>query len=92
MIRNAEDFGALVRRQRLAKRLTQRELALVAGVGERFVVDLENGKATAQLGKALMLAGVLGIALGDRAAIVGQQPGDADVPDVEVPKVEGWQP
>ncbi len=92
MIRNAEDFGALVRRQRLANGLTQRELALVAGVGERFVVDLENGKATAQLGKALVLAAVLGIELGDRAAIVGQQPGEADAPDVEVPELEGWQP
>ena len=92
MIRNAEDFGALVRRQRLAKGLTQRELALVAGVGERFVVDLENGKATAQLGKALVLAAVLGIELDDRAAIVGQQPGEANTPDVEIPEVEGWQP
>ena len=91
MIRNAEDFGALVKRQRLAKRLTQRELALVAGVGERFVVDLENGKATAQLGKALVLAAVLGIELDDCAAFVGQQPGEADVPDVEVPEIEGWQ-
>ena len=92
MIRNAEDFGALVRRQRLATGLTQRELALVAGVGERFVVDLENGKATAQLGKALVLAAVLGIELVDHAAFVEQQPGEADAPNVEVPKVEGWQP
>lgn len=75
----------------LAKRLTQRELALVAEVGERFVVDLENGKATAQLGKALVLAAVLGIELDDCAAFVGQQPGEADVPDVGVPEIEGWQ-
>ena len=92
MIRNAEDFGALVRRQRHAKGLTQRELALVAGVGERFVVDLENGKATAQLGKALVLAAVLGIEFGDRVTFVEQQSGELDAPDVEVSEVKGWQP
>ena len=33
--------------------MTQRDLALVINTGERFVVDLEAGKATSQLGKAL---------------------------------------
>lgn len=38
---------------RRALGMTQRDLALVINTGERFVVDLEAGKATSQLGKAL---------------------------------------
>jgi HTH-type transcriptional regulator / antitoxin HipB len=43
--------------------MTQRELALVAGTGERFVVDLESGKVTAQLGRALTVLAALGLRL-----------------------------
>jgi hypothetical protein len=43
--------------------MTQRELALVAGTGERFVVDLESGKPTAQLGRALAVLATLGLHL-----------------------------
>ncbi len=41
--------------------LTQRQLALSVGAGERFIVNLENGKETARLGKALEVAAALGI-------------------------------
>lgn len=57
----AGDFGAAVREARRRERLTQRELALSVGTGERFIVDLENGKETARLGKALEVAGALGM-------------------------------
>ena len=40
--------------------MTQRDLALVIDAGERFVVDLEAGKATCQLGKALAAARAVG--------------------------------
>ena len=40
--------------------MTQEELALVAGVGRRFVVDLESGKPTARLGEALAVIRALG--------------------------------
>ena len=63
MINTAQDFGELVRKARRARGLTQRELALVANVGERFIVDLEAGKATCQLGKALMIAATLKLGL-----------------------------
>ncbi|AXE63909.1 DNA-binding protein [Hyphomonas sp. CACIAM 19H1] len=53
MIRNASEFGQMVARARKALGITQRELALAINAGERFIVDLEAGKPTAQLGKAL---------------------------------------
>lgn len=92
MIRSAADFGTLVRQARRAKHLTQRDLALVAGVGERFVVELETGKPTCQLGKSLAVALALGIALADcrtHAEAPAEQP---ELPDVEVPDIKGWAP
>ena len=50
-------IGQLVRRTRRAQRLRQDQLAGAAGVGVRFLVELEAGKATAQLGKALAALG-----------------------------------
>lgn len=61
MIRNAQEFGATVARARKSLGLTQRELALAINSGERFIVDLEAGKATAQLGKALAAAKAVGL-------------------------------
>lgn len=65
MIHTAEEFGLRIASARRALGLTQRDLALAIGTGERFVVDLESGKATAQLGKALAAARAVGIHLED---------------------------
>lgn len=43
--------------------MSQGELALVSGTGVRFISDLENGKATCELGKALDVLANLGIEL-----------------------------
>ena len=67
MIATAKEFGATLARARKARGLTQRELALSIGVGERFIVELEAGKATAQLGKALAAAKAAGMRLTDAA-------------------------
>lgn len=63
MIDNATQFGATVSSARKALGLTQRELALAINSGERFIVDLEAGKPTAQLGKALAAAKAVGLRL-----------------------------
>jgi ribosome-binding protein aMBF1 (putative translation factor) len=63
MIENAEQFGLAVATARRKLGLTQRELALAIDSGERFIVDLEAGKATAQLGKALAAARAVGLHL-----------------------------
>jgi DNA-binding XRE family transcriptional regulator len=64
-INTADEFGAALARARKGLELTQRELALAIGVGERFIVDLEAGKPTAQLGKALAAAKAAGMRIVD---------------------------
>lgn len=59
-IKSPADIGALVRSARKQQNLRQDELAGVAGVGLRFVVDLEAGKPTAQIGKVLQVLETLG--------------------------------
>lgn len=53
-------LGLLVRRERKVQNLKQAELAAVSGVGVRFIVDLEAGKPTLQLGKVLQVITTLG--------------------------------
>ena len=50
--------------------LTQPELALAAGVGVRFIVDLEGGKPTVRLEQVLRVIDALGGSL----ALTGLQP------------------
>lgn len=68
MIKDARDFGSSVREARRRAGLTQKELALSVGTGERFIVDLEAGKETVRLGLAFRVASSLGlyISLTDR--------------------------
>ena len=65
MITTAREFGRLVATGRKALGITQRERALAINVGERFIVELEAGKPTAQLGKALAAARAAGVKLED---------------------------
>ena len=57
---NSTSLGLIVRRERKAQNLKQAELAAVSGVGVRFIVDLEAGKPTLQLGKVLQVIATLG--------------------------------
>lgn len=58
-----EEFGAMIRAARKRQQLTQPDLAMVAGTGLRFIVDLEAGKPTCQLAKAFQVASALGLAV-----------------------------
>ena len=60
-VANTETFGALVRTERKVQKLTQEQLAGLAGVGVRFVRELEAGKESCQLGRALQVAQTLGL-------------------------------
>ena len=60
-IRDAEALRRLVRDKRRQLGLNQTELAGIAGVGTRFVSELERGKPTAELGKVLQLLERLGL-------------------------------
>jgi HTH-type transcriptional regulator / antitoxin HipB len=54
-------LGRIVRETRRVLGLTQPKLALSAGVGVRFLVDIEKGKPTAQIGKIMRVLATLGI-------------------------------
>jgi len=54
-------IGNLIRQTRKQMRVTQRDLALTSGTGIRFVIDLEKGKPTCEIGKALTVLNTLGI-------------------------------
>lgn len=57
------EIGALVRDTRKRLGATQKDLAMTAGTGLRFVIDLEKGKETCELGKSLRILQTLGITL-----------------------------
>ncbi len=60
LITDPASLGAAIRHARREQDLTQEELALVAGVGRRFVIELEAAKPTAQVGAVLRVLGALG--------------------------------
>lgn len=60
MIRSPKELGSRLRSARKALLLTQPQLALAAGVGVRFIVDLEAGKPTVQLENVLRVIDALG--------------------------------
>ena len=55
------DIGNIIRAARKAQGLRQDELAAAANVGVRFLIELEAGKPTAQLGKTLSVLSALGV-------------------------------
>lgn len=63
-------LGEIVRNARRGLGLRQDQLAGAAGVGVRFIIDLEAGKPTTHLGKALAVLD----ALGCRVAITAPEP------------------
>ncbi|ODU24507.1 MAG: transcriptional regulator [Verrucomicrobia bacterium SCN 57-15] len=54
-------IGELVKATRKAMGVTQKDLALTSGTGLRFIIELEQGKPTCQLGKVLTVLHTLGI-------------------------------
>ena len=58
-----EQIGNIVRETRKRLGVTQKDLALTSGTGLRFIIDLEKGKPTCQIGKALTVLQTLGIKL-----------------------------
>ncbi len=85
----ARHFGALVRERREALRMRQDDLALATGVGRRFILELEAGKASCQLGRALVVAAAVGLRPFDVMNVNSGQddapflPDDDDLPEAE---------
>ena len=88
LILDSPTFGQMIRTRRKALGLQQRELALAVPVGERFIIDLEAGKPTCQLGKALAVAQALRINLDDgteKTSDSTSERGGYDLPDISPP-------
>lgn len=62
-ITDSKSLGALIRKERKAQKLTQEQLAGLTGVGVRFVRELEAGKESCQIGRALQVAAALGLSV-----------------------------
>jgi len=60
-IQSTQDIGHMIRSTRKQLGVTQSDLALAAGTGLRFIIELEKGKATCQIGKILNVLQVLNI-------------------------------
>jgi transcriptional regulator with XRE-family HTH domain len=54
-------FGHLIRQRRHALGLSLEDLASAAGVGIRFLHELEHGKPTCQIGRSFVVAGLVGL-------------------------------
>ena len=59
-IKSPQELGDALRSARKRLGLTQPQLALAAGVGVRFIVDLESGKPTVRLDSVLRVIDALG--------------------------------
>lgn len=60
-IKSTQDLGDVVREFRVAQKLTQADILGLANTGNRFIVELENGKPTVQFQKVLDVLDTLGL-------------------------------
>ena len=60
-IRNVGDIGGAIRAKRPAIDMRQEKVAALAGVGPRFLSEIENGKESAEVGKVLHVLHRLGL-------------------------------
>ncbi len=63
IIQDSTALGSLIRQERKDQSLTQEELAALAGVGVRFVRELEYGKESCRIGLAIQVMTTLGLSL-----------------------------
>ena len=62
-IQTTRAFGAAIRRARTDQGMSQTELAAMAGVGRPWLSELETGKRTVELGRALLVLSALDLAV-----------------------------
>lgn len=60
-INDASEFGKALRQRRKELKYTQKDLSEFTGFSISYLSDLENGKQTTELGKAIYIANLLGI-------------------------------
>ncbi|MEZ6128745.1 MAG: helix-turn-helix domain-containing protein [Planctomycetaceae bacterium] len=62
-VENAAQIGQLIRQRRKEAGMTLKDAAALAGVGVRFLSELERGKPTLQLGLAIQVLQLFGLEL-----------------------------
>ncbi len=62
-INNPGELGQYLFKERKSLKLTQKEIAEFSDVGRKFIIELEKGKTTAQLGKVFELLNSLDLEL-----------------------------
>jgi len=88
----AQIFGAQIRSRRKALKMRQDQLALATGVGRMFLIELEAGKSSCQLGRSLLVAEALGLRPSDiLASDARSQSSTAELPELpeEVEEPDG---
>jgi y4mF family transcriptional regulator len=58
-----KQIGELVKSVRKQMGATQKDLAMTSGTGLRFIIELEQGKPTSQIGKVLTVLNTLGVTI-----------------------------
>jgi len=61
ILTSVETFGLVVKERRKQLGYTQAYISEVTGISTSFISDLENGKKTVELGKAIFIANLLGL-------------------------------
>ena len=64
IVTDAKSFGDAIKRRRKELKITQAYLSEFSGVSTSFLSDLENGKPTIELEKAIRIANILGMDCG----------------------------
>ena len=59
----SSELGEAIRARRQELGATQKDLAMAAGTGLRFIIDLERGKPSCETGKMLLVLQALGLSL-----------------------------
>ncbi|HOP25936.1 MAG TPA: helix-turn-helix domain-containing protein [Candidatus Sabulitectum sp.] len=62
-VTSVKEFGEKIRRKRKMLGLTLKHVAGLSGIGPRYLSELERGKNTIEMGKALRVANSLGLEL-----------------------------
>jgi len=62
-IKNPKELGQYLLKERKNLKLTQKEISEFADIGRKFIIEVEKGKTTAQLGKIFELLNSLGLEL-----------------------------
>lgn len=82
-LKTARELGMRLKEARLEQRITQKELADRIGTSRRWVVQLEKGKSTLQVGLVLRAITALGLECNvrDRAS-ADSEPASSDLADI----------